>query len=1653
MSEWATTSFVSLYNSIESGSFDHHQYERILRYLKTLNVLGGKTKNTTSRAHLEKGEVRLSSGTTQKVGKDVAIAAVMLSDELNLDELISAELILLNCDAESEHDNSDIALINGAKVAFYVRRQYVLQIVSYIVNCLDPSDKIYVDLISDGILVKNTLSAFKEIERQFEEIKQLVNRMKLLDGYDAYAEQNVRFRRDFLLSEYDTLSQILHGLVKNGTFMQKERLLEVVNKVSEMDPSDFLIVYFLSSLFQAFSQLDLLPENDVKDLHKRFLTELKSDAIYANPVKVSIIFSFLAFFIGWCKAAPSVRASAYDFANAVDEPMTRAVNLGAIEQIMAFAADTSELERDNSIELFYDMRSLLQKHIPRLYAKQLTDSDQSYSGRSPRDSRFDTIHLSEQSQIILLPTFHHLLQVVITDCAFLLTKMKDAEEDSLLSGEDLFLDEISAKADLERFFLTVHYFYAFRPEYCAVFWQDKESNAYGFIEWAMKCTDTLMRSSVFLMLSSIAFGSENSFNVYHYINQNLHFTWNHIAQIISGYIIKISDVERQQEESQGVVKDEHDFTSVALKVGLNEEVIVLLSSLYTLVGCVAHDLDEETKSRLSTTFASVLFEFVKVNTPLIGAALKVLSNLVPQNEAERGIFWQKLDSWIFKTSKLSLAQKSYREAFKGIFTTFSDVTGFLNLLKKLLCIHSKGLDGYLKFGILPFPPRLGKGYRRVGIWPYFDYLFHEAFVQSRLLSDQTERAAIQKPVLQIIDQALHSFDYSVILNSIPTGSDLNDLVETDDFFSYVQESPATTVINYLFEEKVFTVLFEIASIGVDTVTSSLQNSNEPVELLELAMKNIMQLLLCQETYVEELCPIVKRHAKDDFFIPQNFGLHGLKSFYNAIFFDLPMVAHFGLYVGLENYAIASHSIQILQKLASEMKGSDSKAIMKDTLLNLFDSVDESARLKEAFIDQLLTPITDDRILELKIGILNFLVQNLSYADKQPSVAHFLLGFSIESTISLGPELSSFINSGHSVLNAIIFLLKSSLETMDGSNIDSSPTELALLSMEIVLKLCRNQLTSTIILNRLSESGLFEKLLVLDPKVSLKTRWSSESISSSVVGGSPRHSSEKAASTFLKFLTYRTFFLQFLSLDIHKLSTQSLMTTMKSRMDLLISDAAQPPRILSYLDVLGFELAPLPSDFAKNLVACANIDLGGLKVESNLLATGETYDMTRLHSLVQLRVLSLTKILPIVTPDGNISNAEALTKIADDEKAMLTKHMSSYFSYQRFKSLQLSMLHSWVQLVQVVVLDGRLTKDVRSNFILELFESLVPRIIDYLEVDVAYSEEIVSLCVFLYDIHHKDSQSQSKNNPVDGRLMALFMACMSGIRSPLSTLSIRSDFYALSNRFLSNVLEDTELAKPIAQNLKLSSDRLIEVVFNDAVSGEGSSRITGILFLDSLFRLAGLHKVNFVLETLTSRNMLLLIGHSLKATDDFLSSALEGRSLDDLLYELTAFKATVHFLIRVAETRSGAQALAQNDIFHVIESCSFLKVDPDLGLDLKFNADNTSDSNQVHVSLSLDDSLVSDTDACGLSLYEIVVPVFQLMTSILLSMGSANRAVVKRTRSLLNHFRKIVQGALKRDALIEEGNASTRKTERNDGLTQLVKLVVLLCTLTSYGGDA
>lgn len=1659
---WFASIFEDLYTSINDGQINVQLFEQLVGDLENL-LDASKIANQTSRATLEKGEITMSTdGSIYQVSQDFVVAAITLADELNVDELIVGELIIsgliYNDSVDQLYSQDQLTLVNLGKIQYFLRRQYILQITSYILNCLNPEDKLFTLLVSSGKLKENIFFAFKQVQKELDGVKQLVNKAQILENSVESFKQNIKFKRDFYLREYDILSQIQYALVKKNILLSKTSALTMLSNISELNPNDIFIVYHLPAILCLFQNLNNLSDADVSDLHSTLTKEIKdTETIYKYPAKVAMIFVFLTYFIGWCKADPQNRPNKYDFKTTVDDPMSLSIELGSIEQLMVFAADTSIAKQDKSLELFYDIRSLLERHIPRLIPCQLQDSipsilsnDTHINSISNDSTVFENIEFSPETNAIFLTTFDDALRTIINHDAFLLTKLKDSEEDTLLSGEDLDLNDIAMKADLERFFITIYFFYSSRPQFSKQFWSNKESSTYGFIEWAAKCNDTLMRSCFHLMVSSLSFGSENALSVYYYYRNETAISWNIIAQCISEYIIKISNLnteisQRQQYQSSTDI----NVAAIALDEGLNEESIIFLSSLLTLVHSVAYDLSEENKKALSDIFTNVLFEFCKIDTPLVGASLTTLSTLVPELESQRDTFWSSLDKLIFNNA--NMFQNSYRKNFANIFTNFSEVVGFLQLFNKLMKITTKEKGSeFLIFGKLQFPQQLGKGYRQSGIWPYLDYVMNELLVNARKIKDNTNARKLKLLIYQSINSALDSFDYSVMVNSMPSSINLNEFVVSSDFYKYILENPSISAFNYLFTENVYDILFQSIMIGTDQLESDLTDGRENIVLLEESLRILSTILKYQETYIEELVPIIERQQRKGYFIPNDFGLHGLRSYYDALFFNLPLMAHLGLYVGLNVTNIVQSSIWLLRRIASHNYSRLSYNSNTGKLLTIFDSVDESIRIKKSFINQLQSnSISHNESMPIKLSLLNFINSNLSYYDQSVTISHFLLGFQTSNNISLGPDIPTFISSDESLLKSIIDIIKVVLTSISSQSINYNIMNLLAESFEIILKLLRNPTTAHLIVDFFDSQNLYEFTLNADIVVNKTTLFSGITFDTSNEESFKKFMTTDAMGTLLSFLRYRSYVLKFLSLTLFNLSNTGSGLKLKSDIEQLTSSKLYSAKLFNFLDILNFNLKGIENMEAK-LSIFQNLSFNLNKIEPDISGSQDSiYDMSSVNSLLFLSkrdyLKKNTKSL-LITSDEKVN----LENNASLEMDMVKNNLTLFINYKIFEELQKSGLHAWSQLVQVMAANNSWTPLDRSSLVLEIFSTIVPMINEYVEQQVSFSEELVSLAVFLYDIYHNDQISLSEGQKMNSRLYTLFKTCISGILTSGTSFNLRSDFYILANKYLLGSLNDEKLSTRILQDVQLESQKLIELAYNDAIFGENTIRITSMFFLSSLLRLCQNTKENSLLEQLVKSHQLSLLVRSLKNTDLLLATSTV--SIDDILYELTSFKSTLAFLTKLAQNKNGASALIQSNLLEVLGDCEFLMVDPDLGLNLNLDELAYHNSKPRTINVTLDNPLSISNNVEGVSLFEFLVPVFQLIASLTITINGTNEKIIKNVKRLLLKFRKLCVGVLKRDVLEPSKKNNTIASPQNEGLQQMVELIVLLCTLTGYQGE-
>ncbi|GMF06369.1 unnamed protein product [Ambrosiozyma monospora] len=140
---WSTTPFIQLYDNIQSNPDDTtQQQQQISLLLHDLSqLIKHPHKNDSSRKTLESGKVKFSDDLEYELNHQFKLDSIKLADDLNLDEISSAELLFLANDINNGNGGDldlGVSLHDSAMANYYTRRQYILQILLYYICINSP---------------------------------------------------------------------------------------------------------------------------------------------------------------------------------------------------------------------------------------------------------------------------------------------------------------------------------------------------------------------------------------------------------------------------------------------------------------------------------------------------------------------------------------------------------------------------------------------------------------------------------------------------------------------------------------------------------------------------------------------------------------------------------------------------------------------------------------------------------------------------------------------------------------------------------------------------------------------------------------------------------------------------------------------------------------------------------------------------------------------------------------------------------------------------------------------------------------------------------------------------------------------------------------------------------------------------------------------------------------------------------------------------------------------------------------------------------------------------------------------------------------------------------------------------------------------------
>ncbi|CAH6718269.1 nucleoporin Nup192p [[Candida] jaroonii] len=1654
MVNWSNDLLIDCYDSIY---FDQRVDESLLRSIKeeltSMFKYPKKDPNTKNQMIENKSPVEFSNGDKFKLNQQFIESSILLSNELDLNELHTAEILY-----HGNKSNIDgVDFVDTGKQYYFKRFEYALNILGYLIT----NKKLNLIVTDYNELLTNLIESFNNIYRILNNLEDLVNKMNVTNSWNESSLNSILYTKQELFQLHELLGQIYYNLIEN--YFDKFNLASfntmITHIKSNISDDDLLIVHYLPGILNFVNKFEKLPESDIISLHKQITTSLNEDFKLVSinddiidltnsklkSFEVLIDFIILTNLVNWCKNTKNYEK--FDFDNDFLKYFQICLNYGVFENLLRFTSETSNDETIKYFEInnLCDFKFNLQKNFPNLKLIKF-------------HSEKLQLKISKVFKDDLLPIYwHYFFKNFIDNVAIILTQLRDNEEDFLLSSinkqkkskeiqdnndksliginsievsEDNFeidFEEIYLRSDLERFYLSFVYTYNFRPVIGDLIWGNDEINndLIGFIMWGVNNNSSPLITATFcLLLSSLTTNGDNSSNKIFeiLINNNSikkidysKISIDSIYESLNYYLDSLNDnLETDSTMSKSLLNDQlKKFNEILIE--LSNDSMIFINGFLNLITSIISNLNDnferskEIKINLFNRFKPIIIGFLKFDNLIINSKLKSNSNtIILINETNRIqlinlIFnflksfneptlnleiWKILDNWMFHNyiddEKISTSSKikftknniTIKNAFKINLIDLTNILNFTDLIQSLLLKKSVDFTR-IQYELL-YPKDLGFNYRlnnEIGIWPYLEFIIVEVFQNSNKVVDNDIKHHLQGTLIEIFQHSIDQIDWEFLIDTLPTITefDNNSLIKEETFNTFIKLHQSISILNYLYDEKSLKVIFQIIEDEKPNLSNSL---------------NLLETLINLQEIFRKLLPIVKSSSPLNVYYPKNFNSPNV---FELINFNNEIITKLGLLINHNDDEVVEKSMDLLNTINNDSNLNENK------LFTIYINSPDSLNLKYSMINQFL-----NGDIKIKFKILNFIIKDLAKNGKQPCISHFILGYKIQGNYLILEDKNLLKN----LLDLLISTLDS-ISTIDYNNginiIDYNSVKVSSLILNIIIKLSENPVSSTILsFIRNNEINLFEKLMTTQSKINLQTIWNEENFNGNLLTTNSFTDSKISTKTFFQFFNYRILVLKFLTIEFHNLSQNKAIYLKNQYLDFLLNEnnfLNNNYKILNFLDLLNFKFTHFER-FNYQKFPKFNIN----SVLNEIISDGERSD--------------------------DFFNNTIIVKLNNFgiETNELSKFMEDFINFENLKKFQLSYLHNWVQLIEVIINDGNLSPKNYQNFILEILSNILPKINEFFETDdIIFSEELISLCVLLFNNYFETNNEEIFIE----RLLILLSTTVKGIKSLNSTIKLRNDLYILLNNFLIKILkiDNKNLLMKVIDIFKKIDLNFLDILINDLIVNENSIKVISIILLENLIHLFNKFDDNYLINKLINNNSLLLIVRLIKRIDEILEFDDNINNLSSILYELTIFKSILNLLIRISTIRQGSSYLIQSELFSIIKNCKIFQIDFDLNINFKFNNINKFNNEDI------------------IDYYEILIPIFKLFSILLISMGPNYKPSKIQGNDLLNHFSKLKNNIVKKDILVNENKLVVNDSEMKN-LDKLINQFILLESLVN-----
>ncbi|KAF2138835.1 uncharacterized protein K452DRAFT_320940 [Aplosporella prunicola CBS 121167] len=1629
-------------------------------------LLDKPRKNDKSRDAI-KAETLKVDDLEYQLNDDFRQETIKVADALDLDEIEAAKLCIV---AQEDILELDRSLFTASVIRFHKRRQFLLECLRLVLKqSHDPeaNEQLATHFGSYALKVlgigadhrlengyaywQKCLASMGDIERWLQQLADSALAGSVVGKAHTSEDMEILdFQRVSLTRQHESLAAICTSLIKAG-YSSIDNFRGLLGTLKSLDKHDVVLIHYVPMVTSSINQLVSSERSssleDARSLHQTVVAGKEGEAWKLRNFHAAVMTWWLAEYSGrYIDPQPQEGVDLEAEAERRSQLFLDALKDGALHFILSTSQDVKP-------NRWYDpakahLLSFVLQDAPQLPA--------------------DSVPLSDHFQSLYMEQMQGYVDAFITNMPDTLRKLKVEEDDRRRMMHARFQrGPVEQELHLERFLLIISYAFAESPDAAQSFWQDTDGNLYGFLQWAAKRQTTPRVAAFCEMLRSLSEGEECAAAAHRFLQEE--------SVIASGKLRRTSSLSYAHilNELQFYANSIRDRPSPAASgfqpapQNPNEQIVEPETAM--MLEChmrlLAHLCRESSEARLWTlshaTFnvPDILLQLstITMESRLRACAFSCLSSLLVGKNIQIGDgMWSALDQWMIGGTHISAGVprppsfgQQERLVFETIASDYDEATAFMGLLTALVSPYSE--DSGLH-DALPFPETLGSSYRMPGIEKFIDFAMERIFDQlCKKVEDPLQLRVLRWHCLNFIATCLATFNEDLVVFANQSSIAVDSAIHSSSLAAYVRLHPFARVMEWLFNDNVLSSLFAAAQQDVEEVNDSTPDSPllmslvKAIEVLDLVMK-------LQRTYLD----IVRRVIKEQSTVHRRVVANtALASFEDAVLNNLSTVVYLGLYCGTGHQDLTLASLQLLEKLSSSRKlvvsptAGFGQRSDRSKIIGILEKDNDAERIAKSLSAEMQL---DSREFEagpispgyaIKMSILDFLNSCLSALPNRPTIAHLLLGFSCGTSTIDVPDDGLFA-AGNSLFHAILKLAVEYPEMVDGSFTPWSSI-VKQKCIDILMKLWRSPLSSAYVMAELRTAELFSTQALRQHLVEPATLFGGKDIAD------PDFIFADSAIALEKFFCQRTAFYEYTAREL-RLAHQGGMPTLRARMQstllgvTLTSDGAQiqNPSVFDLFDFMELEVM---DDFAlPPLIMLGSLDFNICRTEGE--APHLQYNMQSVQELITLRANELRR-------DGKLPTPVEETQLQTETQIVLG-YLLGVNQRQNVAIARADVLKAWVQLMMVVLEACEFDPTTKTSFILQALQVILPKLEKAYTEDVTTAVNLADLARTLLtyvDFKSMPLEGSRAGDLANDRLTQLFRVALSGIFCLVSNAALREICYQICYRYLrgtvkkepakkspngtplsgsfsgslngSLAVSTMALAKPSPTSspknthtlriVKSAGTRLMDVVCDDSYAGQGTCRISALLFLDALVALGTREDSRYVIDSFVRLNFIDVLVDSIK----LIPTELRNASAADVPLLLSFIDANLSLLLRISQTKLGAACVLNAGLFQSVRDSQIFAADPDFGLEME-NANALK------------------------KFFELMLSVLRVINSVVVTRGPQNEQTRQQARYFIDENRASIVSVFKRHARV-----GGRSEVAGSDLDELVDNLMILISATDF----